>query len=295
VTTNDSRAIIDVLQNKADYFDDPPTGDALREFREQAPERYRGEVTNSTYYFFVNHRVKPFDDEKVRQAVAYAIDKRALARLFGGTLAPDCNFLPPGMQGYEKLDPCPYGDPKAAPDVEKAKALIKEAGAEGKSVSVFGNDEELTRNVTEYFADVMTQIGLKPQLRILNGDVYFQTVGNQKTKAAAGFTNWFQDYPHPYNFMFLIDGKSIQSTNNQNFGNVDDEDINAELVEANTKDLTEAAPEYAAVDKKLVERADIVPYGHRILPFFTSNRIDFASVLFHPVLQVDYATFALKG
>ena len=33
--TNDSRAITDVLQNKMDYFDDPPTSDALREFREQ--------------------------------------------------------------------------------------------------------------------------------------------------------------------------------------------------------------------------------------------------------------------
>jgi hypothetical protein len=44
-----------------------------------------------------------------------------------------------------------------------------------------------------------------------------------------------------------------------------------------------------------VEQADVVPYGHRILPFITSNRIDFKSALFHPVLQADYATFALKG
>ena len=120
-------------------------------------------------------------------------------------------------------------------------SLIQEAGVEGQSVSVYGNEEELTRNVTEYLADVLSQIGLKPQLRIVNGDVYFQTIGNQNTKAAAGFANWFQDYPHPYNFMFLIDGKSIQNTNNQNFGNVDDEEINAMLAEANKKDISEAA------------------------------------------------------
>lgn len=293
--TNDSRAITDVLQNKADYYDEPPSSDALREFRQQAPDRYRGETTNSTYYFFLNTRVKPFDDVRVRQAVNFAIDKRALQRLFGGLLTPSCNFLPPGMQGYEKIDPCPYGDPTKAPDIAKAKQLVQEAGATGKSVTVFGNDEELTRNVTEYLADVLSQIGLKPQLRILNGDVYFQTIGNQNTKAAAGFTNWFQDYPHPYNFMFLIDGATIQNTNNQNFGNVDDPQINQMLAEANKKDIAEAAPEYAAVDKRLVEQGYVVAYGNRVLPFIMSDRMDFKSALFHPVLQAVYSTFALKG
>ena len=86
--TQDSRAITDVLQNKADYYDEPPSSDALREFRDQAPERYRGEVTNSTYYYFLNTRVKPFDNPQVRQAVNFAIDKRALQRLFGGLLTP---------------------------------------------------------------------------------------------------------------------------------------------------------------------------------------------------------------
>jgi peptide/nickel transport system substrate-binding protein len=293
--TNDSRAITDVLQNKMDYFDDMPTSDALREFRAKAPERYRGEPTNSTYYYFLNHEVKPFDNVKVRQAVAYAVDKRALVRLFGGLLEPDCNFLPSGMQGYQKLDPCPYGDPKAAPDIAKAKQLIQEAGVAGQSVSVYGNDEERTRQVTEYLADVLEQIGLKPQLRIVNGDVYFQTVGNEKTKAAAGFANWFQDYPHPYNFMFLIDGKSNQPTNNQNFGWVDDPAINKMLADANAKDIKDSAPEYAAVDKKLAEQADVVPYGHQVLPFIMSDRMDFKNALFHPVLQAVYSTFALKG
>ena len=95
--------------------------------------------------------------------------------------------------------------------------------------------------------------------------------------------------------MFLIDGKSIQNTNNQNFGNVDDPKINSMLAEANKKDISEAAPEYAAVDKQLVTNGDIVPYGNRVLPFIMSNRMDFQSALFHPVLQAVYSTFALKG
>ena len=90
--------------------------DALREFKEKAPERYRGEVTNSTYYFFLNDGVKPFDNARSARRSASRSTSGRSQRLFGGLLEPGCNFLPPGMQGYEKIDPCPYGDPKAAPD-----------------------------------------------------------------------------------------------------------------------------------------------------------------------------------
>lgn len=291
VTDNNERAVRDVLSNKADWMDDPGPGDALREFKQTAKERYTDQVTNSTYYFFLNHRVKPFDNVDVRKAVGFAIDKKALERLFGGQLEPGCNFLPPGMQGYEKVDPCPYGD---EPDLEKAKELVKSGGAEGQSVTVWGNTEESTKAVTEYLADTLNKIGLKAKPRIVDGEVYFQTIGAQKTKAQIGFANWFQDFPHPGNFLFLVDPDSIQETNNQNFSNVDDPEIKKQLDELDKQDLTEAAEGYAALDKKLVENADIIPYGHRRLPSFYSNRIAVDRVLFHPVMLADYTTFALK-
>ena len=76
---------------------------------------------------------------------------------------------------------------------------------------------------------------------------------------------------------------------------MDDEKINSMLAEANKKDISEAAPEYAAVDKQLVTNGDVVPYGNRVLPFIMSDKMDFQSALFHPVLQAVYSTFALKG
>jgi peptide/nickel transport system substrate-binding protein len=294
VVQNNERSIQDVLQNKADWMDDPSAGDALREFKNTAKERYEEPVTNSTYYFFLNQKTKPFDNPEVRKAVHYAIDKRALAKLFGGQLEPGCNFLPPGMQGYEKIEDCPFGDPNAAPDLEKAKQMIKDAGVEGDKVTVWGNTEDQTKKVTEYLESVMKEIGFDAKSQIVDGEVYFQTIGAQKTKAQAGFANWFQDYPHPANFMFLVDPRTIQPTNNQNFGNVDDPEIQKELERLEKLDLSEAAEGYAALDRKLVENADVIPYGHRKLPVFTSERIAFDEKLFHPVLQTDFATFALK-
>ena len=294
VVKNAERQVRDVLQNQADYLDDPSAGDALTEFQQQASNRYKEFPTNSTYFYFLNHRTKPFDDEKVRQAVAYAIDERAIARIYGGLMEPTCNFLPAGMEGYQKIDPCPYGDPNQAPDIEKAKSLIKEAGAEGEEVLVWGNDEDDSKQNAEYLSDVMNEIGLKARPKIIEASVFFTTVGNQKTKAQAGFTNWFQDFPHPGNFLFLVAGDTIQPTNNQNFGNVDVPEINQAIKELESQELSEAAQGYADVDRQLIEGAHVVPYGSKKIPLITSERVSFEDVLFHPVLQVDYTTIGLK-
>jgi peptide/nickel transport system substrate-binding protein len=297
VVKNRRRQTQDTIQNKLDYMNDPPAPDQLRDVRAQyTDKRYREYVTNSTYYYFMNHRVAPFDKPEVRQAVNYAVDKRSLARLFGGLLEPGCNFLPPGMKGYEKIDPCPWGDPTAAPQIDKARALIKQAGVEGDSVTVFGNDEPEAKSLAEYLSDVLNDIGLKAKPRIVEASVYFTTVGNQKTKAQIGFANWFQDFPHPGNFFFLVDGKSIQSTNNQNFGNVDDPQLNAIFDKADQNaDIDAVAGEYARADKMLVEGAHVVPYGHRKLTVFYSERMNFDDcTVWHPVYNLDLTNMCLK-
>lgn len=295
IVKNQQRQTDDIINNKVDYLIDPPPADRLREVQDKAEGRFEPYVTNSTYYVFMNTREKPFDDERVRQAVNFAIDKRAMQRIFGGLLAPSCNFLPPGMKGYQKIEPCPYGDPTQEPDLEKARQLIQEAGAEGAEVTVWGNDEDPSKPVTEYVADVMNQIGLNAKPRIVEASVYFQTIGNQKTKAQAGFANWFQDFPHPANFMFLINGSSIQETNNQNFGNVDDPEIN-DLIDGADKntDLDAAAVDYAKADRLAVERAYIAPYGNRQLTKLVSDRVAWDSVVAHPVYEVDFSLLQLK-
>ena len=295
IIKNQQRQTQDIISNRLDYSLDPPPADQLRTVKQQYKDRYEEYVTNSTYYFFLNEKVAPFNKKEARQAVNFAIDKRALARLFGGLFEPGCNFLPPGMQGYEKVDPCPFGDPNQAPQVDKARQLVQQAGLEGEKVSVYGNDEEPSKPVAEYLTDVLNSIGFEAETKIVEGSVYFQTIGNQKTKAQIGFANWFQDFPHPRNFMFLVDPASIQDTNNQNFGNVDDPRVREILADANKKPIEESASQYAELDKYLIEQAHVAPYGHRKLANFVSERVDFENcTVTHPVMQLDFTQLCLK-
>ena len=290
----------DVISGKLDYMQDPPPADLKPEVKAKYSDRYREQTAASTYYFFMNTREPPFDDPKVREAVNWGVDKPALARIFAGELAPGCSFLPPGLPGYDEaldVEDCPWGNPNEPPDLEKARQMIEDAGVAGTEVTVYGNNDDPTDKVTEAYADMLNQMGFKATPKILDGGVYFQTIGSAKTAPQTGFLNWFQDFPHPKNFFFLVDGKSIQPTNSQNPGNVDDPDITKGIAELNLEpEITdEVAGQWEELNRELVERGYIVPYGHRKLSTFFSERMDFENCsLFHPVYFNDYSSWCLK-
>lgn len=292
----------DVLDNEIDYMVETPVADMKPAVLEEVgPEtddqRYDEFATPSTYYFFLNLQEEPFDDPGVREAVNIGVDKPALARLYAGELAPGCSFVPPGMPGYDEaldIEECPWGNPNEAPDVEAARQMIEDAGATGAEVTVWGISQEPTSTVTQAYAEQLNEIGLDATPKLLNGGVYYQTVEDQSTRAQTGFTNWFSDFPHPLSFYQLVDGDSIQPQNNQNIGNIDDPKINDEIDALRREtDLPSVTDRWEELDRYLVENAYLLPFGHRKSTTFVSDRIEFESIVVHPLYYNDYSSFQL--
>ena len=153
---------------------------------------------------------------------------------FGGLGRPTQNFLPPGYPQYKKITDFTF-------DLAKAKQLVQQSGTAGQTVDVYGTNEEPAKGSIEYLAGQLTKIGYKPKLHLLSHGVYFQTIGNQATKAQAGHTDWYQDYPHPIDwFDTLLNGNRITETHNNNVGNVNVKSVNAEI-EA-LKKITDSHP-----------------------------------------------------
>jgi peptide/nickel transport system substrate-binding protein len=300
IVNSRARQAQDVISGELDYMRDPPPPDLKPEVKAKYSDRYEEHVTNSTYYVFMNSRVAPFDKKEVREAVNYGIDKPALARLFAGEMTPGCSFLPPGVPGYDKaldVDDCPWGNPSEPPDLERARRMISDAGAAGAKVTVWGDTFDPDDELAVAYADMLNKMGLDAKPKIVDAAVFGQIVGNARTEAQTGVTNWFQDFPHPKNFMFLIDGKSIQPTNNQNVGNVDDPEITSGIAELSQEpELTDdVATQWGELNRQLVEEAWVAAYGHTKLSTFMSERMDFENCsLFHPVNGNDYSSFCLK-
>jgi len=286
-----------VLNSEADIFDygDTLPPSLLPQIQSQARDRFSAETIPSTFYFFLNTTKAPFNNEKARQAVNMAIDREAMVRLASGFLKPSCWFLAEGIVGHPSDDtPCPYGD---TPDLEGAKRLVQESGMAGTPITVWGQERSPRREYVDYYTDLLNKLGFKATERIIADEVYFPTIGNEKTDPQTGFADWIQDFPNPSDFYLLMDARSIQPTNNQNFSEVNDPHIQSELKKLNpvpAGELDSVADEWSALDQYTARRAYVVVYGAETAPKFFSERLDFDSAVFHPTYGNDWTTLQLK-
>ena len=286
-------SVTNITRNTIDFMVDNPPADRVADVKARFGDRFEQFVTNSTFYFFMNTEAPPFDKLEVRQAVNHAIDPEAINRIQGGVISAANTTLPPGVAGYEKTpDLYPH-------DVEKAKQLIKEAGVEGEEVTVWGNPENPTKQTIEYYADVLNEIGLKAKVKIVPGETYFTAIGDRSNKAQTGWANWFQDYPHPANFIdVLLNPDKVVETGNNNYSyNADDKELAAKINELNAEpELTdEVAKRWAEVDREIQEKAYWGIYGNRKQSTFFSTRMDFENCKGqHAVYTHDWHQFCLK-
>ncbi|MDQ7250351.1 ABC transporter substrate-binding protein [Dongia sedimenti] len=81
-------------------------------------------------YVFLNHGKKPFDDKRMRMAVNYAANRDAIMKAvyFGFGEQPN-SYMPKVNFWSDKVAKIPY-------DIEKAKALVKEAGYDGTPIQL---------------------------------------------------------------------------------------------------------------------------------------------------------------
>ncbi|WP_328350361.1 ABC transporter substrate-binding protein [Mycobacterium sp. NBC_00419] len=288
---NNSAQVTGIQQNKIDYMTDPPDADRLPEIKAKYSSRFRLEDSINTYYFWMNTQKAPFNDLKVRQAINYAIDPEALNRVFGGRLHATQQILPPGMPGHDEYKLYP------GPDLEKAKALIAEANPADKDITVWTDDEPDRKRIGEYYHDLLTQLGFNATLKVISGDTYFQTIGNESTPDLdTGFSDWFQDFPHPDDFFRpLLNGANILPTNSNNFSRVNIPELDAKQNELLTKQLTDdVKKQYAELDKAYMEQAVWAPYGNEQYTTFLSERMNFDKSYRHLLFNQDYTSFALK-
>ena len=120
-----------------------------------------------TNYLAFNPKVKPFDDPKVRQAIAYAVDRTSVINAAGGSslAEPATTFLPNQESfGYTKFDHFPAG---ASGNAKKAKELLKEAGhKDGLTITLtHSNDKnfETSPEIATALQDALKKAGGKPQ------------------------------------------------------------------------------------------------------------------------------------
>jgi len=290
IVQDDSAALQMVLSGQADYDFHPIPVDRLADIQSKYGSQLKIYTPANTYYFFMNTRLAPFNNVKVRQAVNYAIDRNALVRLFGGLASPTENILPPTYPQYKKHDLYPY-------NLAKAKQLIQQAGVKGTAVTVWGSNRETSKKPVAYLADVLNKIGLKATLKIIDGSIYWTTIGNQATKAQIGFADWFQDYPHPLDwFDVLLNGERITPTHNNNYADYNNPSVNATIDKLKQSPTLSASvnQQWATLDETIMKDAPWAPYVNRNFTDFFGSKIDTSCYINHVLYQFDFSRICMK-
>ena len=290
IVQDDSAALQQVINGQGNYDFHPIPVDRLADVQAKYGDQLKIYTPANTYYFFMNQRTPPFDKLAVRQAVNYAIDRNALVRLYGGLATPTENILPPTYPQYKKHTLYPY-------NLAKAKQLIKSAGATGTAVTVWGSNRETSKKPVAYLADVLNKIGLKASIKVIDGSIYWTTVGNQATKAQIGFADWFQDYPHPLDwFDVMLNGQRITQTHNNNYSNFDSTAVNTKINALKRQPtLTPSInSQWASLDNTVMKAAAWAPYANRQFTDFFSSDVDLSCYLNHVLYQFDFSRICMK-
>lgn len=282
-----------VLNNQADVFDPGDTLPAsiLPQVQSRATGRYQPVPTNSTFYFFLAVNKKPFNNLAARQAVLAALDLRALSRLDSGFLQEDCHLIPLGIVGHASPSSCPFHSPDGPPNMTQAKQLMAKSGMTGQPVTVWGEERSPRRQYVDYLTSVLNSLGFKATEKIINSGVYFTTIGAPTTHPQAGFGDWVQDFPNPWDFMQLFAGNAGSSLN---YGYVNDPHYNSTLSSLSQKDPNAVASQWAALDQYAVQQGYYAAYGHEEFPKFYSSRLNFGSGVMSVEYQTDVTSLALK-
>jgi ABC-type dipeptide/oligopeptide/nickel transport system permease subunit/ABC-type transport system substrate-binding protein len=197
--------------------------------------RGRWVTKRSTTAIFLNTEVAPFDRRAVRRAVGLAIDPKVLELVRPDVEATD-RVIPPSIPG-------PARTPLRAPDLDAARALMREAGlafdpATGQGgwplpIDYVVPPETFEQQAAEIYQQQLAKIGLRVRLRLLPFASYLAEIGRRRT-APMGWTGWNADYPDASNFFEPFASEAIRDEGSQNYSFLASKELDDVVARART-------------------------------------------------------------
>ena len=293
------RAVAAVEAGRADYMTlnspgDPPVSAAtvLRlenqyGARSQAARAGRQQLFTqpapNIYYFLFNTRRGPFADVRLRRAVNFAIDRRALAANTGiGEVGrPTDQHIPPGLPGFEDAAIYPLG----GPDLPAARRL---AGGERRRAVLYTCDFPGCSRHGQILRSNLSAIGIDLEVRKFPIPQLFGRLQDPDEPFDIAYSNWFFDYADPVSYI------------NEQFG--DEGFYHGPLADRRWQRRMDAAASlsgdrriraYAKLDRELAaEAAPAAPFATGSSTYFLSARM--GCQVLHPIYGLDLAALCIR-
>ncbi|MCY6484787.1 ABC transporter substrate-binding protein [Clostridium aestuarii] len=168
-------------------------------------------MENSLTYLGFNCEKAPFNNEKVRQAISYAINTPAIVKsVFRGVGGVAVGPVEPNVKYFNPN----LGEPEY--NIEKAKKLLAEAGQpNGFKATIWTNDRKERIDMATIIQNQLKQVGIEIDIQVLEWGAYLQ--GLKEKKQDMFIVGWACQTPDPDMALFGPFHSSMKGNNNFTF------------------------------------------------------------------------------
>lgn len=223
------------------------------------------------------NRVEAFKDVRVRQAIAYAVNNSGIVeKIMKGKAMAAGQQSPPGYSGYN-----PALKPRF--DLNKAKALMKEAGYEkGFEITMMAPNNRYVNDakIAEATAQMLGKIGIKVNLKTMPKAQYWPEFDNRA--ADMMMIGWHSDTEDSGNFSeFLTMCPDADTGYGQyNGGNYCNKRIDELTIAAQSEtDLKKRAAMLQEIEQILFDEAAFIPYHWQLHSYGAKKNFKIESIL----------------
>lgn len=208
-TASDHDAMVRLAQaGQIDMNQSFPTG-RLQDTEDKLPGWPRTEPTLSTTYVVANQTEPPFDDIRVRKALAMAMDREYItSSILQGGENPTYSFVPPGIANYPDHAEFEWKDMPRDQRLAEAKSLLEAAGFGPNNPFEFEYQYRATSNnpriapvLQANWSDIADWV--RPSIRQVETQALYNSL--QNADYALSDSAWIADYNDAYNFLYLMD------------------------------------------------------------------------------------------
>jgi ABC-type transport system substrate-binding protein len=271
-------AVTAVEHGRADWMFGQIPRAQYQQLRLHNPSELHSSPQPGVDFASLNTHIAPFSDVRVRRALNYAIDRRALVQLFGGPVfaTVTCQPITAGLPGYTRY--CPYTQhPRAdgaytGPDLARARRLVAASGTAGERVDVWGmtDNPSVPVGITAYLGGVLRTLGYRVHLHLLPSAKFTQKLRKGLQLSTDG--DWAANYPDPSAYIPQFFGCGGGNGN----GYYCNPALDRQMRQARLLELSqpaEAAALWASIDRQLTDDAVWVPTVNQREIDLVSNRL----------------------
>lgn len=210
----------------------------------------------ATRYVAFNTKQPPFDDPKVRQAFAMAVDKQRIVDVVLRKIMPVADtILPPGMPGFSaEIKGLRY-------DPAKAKQLLQESKYQGRLprvvMTLSGQGQNVGPTIEAMLEMWKQALGVEVEVEQVETATFFQDV--RRGRYQMWNQGWSADYPDPENFLDI----HFYSESRQNETGYKNSDVDQLIIQARTeRDQPRRFALYGQIERQLLQDSPWIPLFH---------------------------------